>query len=931
MNPQPRRKMLSDDQAFRQHQCSAISSTIDRHDHDPETGMAVSRSGRVRKSLLWAAAGAMVACGGLAVQAQSVAPQPQCTTSGTTVTCRGDLSAGVAVDGGDGTYTSLIIKDLSNDIEPPQGTGAIKFTSTDDDININLDTGNFEITSMNEGSYGILAYGNADVNISTTGGILTTGVNSTAIQATASRNGNIDLLINSNINTSGTNSGGILANADGGGNIRIEINSDIETSGNDSPAIFAKAVGNGDIKIVQNSSIDTSGNSWDDGSDGIHAISENGDIMINSKQNIIVRGKATEAISATSHNGNINIYLNDSFISAANGNAIQLVGGRNNTLVINGKTTIYGGGIYQDNDINYRGADLRAGDGDETIINSGQLTMPGLIDLGGGKNTFKNKPGALFNSGKLIILGQGNSFINWGIFSPGDDSGVQSTILNGNFVSVRNSDYNVTIEPTIKNGIKNDRLVVNGTAYLRGGKVRVSSSKADYSGRYVILTADDGVKGRFFEVVDTLFMDNELNYSDKAVTLSSRRKGVGFCHYARTANQRAVCGRFHRYADNNRNIGRSTARSGILSSLQTSTSTANTEPSGHHQSHTQLELALLNQTTTEGLRAALDDLSGEVHASLKGALVDAGQTTVAAINRRISETASHPGPHTTTAGFADLSSLVDDQSGLWVTGYNSSGAIDATSNASLVEVNPDGILLGIDHELSEHWRFGVLGGYGRTGVDQPARFSSALVDTWSLGMYGGAESGASSFSFGTIYSGHAIDTSRSVRIDTFSEQLSASYDARSWQFFTEAAQQIQTGNLMLEPFAGLSSISLHTDDFRETGGEEATLTALSDASRTTFTTLGVRSAIELYDMAQVHAMVGWRHAFGDRTPSSPLGTPNSTADRVMGAPIQEDALVTELGLEASIFNAAVLGVAYNGRYGDGTADHGFKADLELRF
>ena len=141
---------------------------------------------------------------------------------------------------------------------------------------------------------------------------------------------------------------------------------------------------------------------------------------------------------------------------------------------------------------------------------------------------------------------------------------------------------------------------------------------------------------------------------------------------------------------------------------------------------------------------------------------------------------------------------------------------------------------------------------------------------------------------------------------------------------------MQVRELRLEPFAGVSHIRLETDGFSETGGTAA-LTASSETNSRTLTTLGVRSAMELKAMIQARGLVGWRHAFGDTDPSSTHMLSDSDPFTALGAPTAENAVVTEFGLEASLWDHAVLGVAYNGRYGDGVTVHGFNAGLKVTF
>ncbi|TGG87768.1 MAG: autotransporter domain-containing protein [Aphanocapsa feldmannii 288cV] len=967
---------------------SAISRPIHRHRHGPdavEAGWPVHGVGS--PPLLWAAALAMVFGGGLAGQACVI-------SSETAITCSGDLSSGVKIQvGSGGTYTSLLVTDLSSDIEPDKGVNGIEFTSKGSDIDMSVDTGEFDIKvrskpNPSSSTKAIYAYvkGDGDITLTAIGNIKTSGYVSRGIYAHTKGDGDIMITAIGNIKTSGNESKAISAYAEGNGNISIKTDNRTTNPDDQITGIFAKAEGDGDITVTTNNRIATSkeyvagiytfstgagnttiaanddiatfkdfstgilayavadgnvrisqfGNMATAGiiSDGIVAYTkgnDNSNIRISMNGDITTTGRVSDGIVVYAEdNSTISIELDNSTISAANGHAVRFEGGSENILVTNNDVTISGTGEFRRDGKDY-GIDVRGSDGNEKIVNVGTLTSRGRIDLGGGTNAFQNISGATFNSGESLILGEGNQFTNLGNLSPGGDKTVQHTTLTGDFVNKKTGVFTVTLDPT-KNATRSDQLIVNGTAYLERGKVQVNGAPYGHSDSYTILQASDGVIGRFYEVVDTMFVDNRLSYTGNSVELTSIWRGLALCHYARTANQRSVCGRFRRNPNNDRFSRQPTALSSGLASSQAS--------GNHHSPGSRLEQAILNQTTEKGLLAAYDDLSGEIHASLKGALVDAGQTTVAAISRRITANAGNVDPYTTTAGFADQSFLDqsfldDDQNSFWITNYRPSEEIDATANTAQMNTDVGGILLGIDRELNDHWRLGILSGYGQTTVNQAARLSSALVDTWSLGIYGGAEADTSSFSFGTIYSGHSIDTSRSVHIDTFSEHLSASYDAQNWQFFTEAAHQIKTGKLMLEPFAGLSSISLHTEGFSEVGGEEATLTASSDTSRTAFTTLGMRSAIELSDTIQARAMVGWRHGFGDRNPSSSLGLSNSSADRVMGAvtgaPIAEDALVTELGLEAGISGDAVLGLAYSGRFGDGVTNHGFKAALKLKF
>ena len=896
--------------------CSgARSDEVDREHWGADGAVAVSRLRIRRALLLWAAAGAMLFGGGLTAHAQVTTPEvpdvitpesDECTISGTTVTCRGDLSAGVKVADSTGTYITLILI-LNTDITLPeeQGRAAIYFGAyrQSGDIKIIVNTGAYRIITTGPAQDGIRAdtYYNDEadlpITIHMTGDIETHGIYSDGIEAYtdpdspvevtmdgkitttghgsigifAGSSGDVTVTLTGKITTEGDNSKGIMVTADdefeydydydSPGNVTVTVTGTIETTGERSEGILARAAGDGAVTISVTGNIETLGGCrvGDDCSDGISADSESG------------------VISITLHEGTI---------SSANGVGVRFKRGAQNTLTntltITDAVTISGGTF-----------DVLGEEGDEKIINAGTLTALGVIDLGGGTNAFDNQAGATFHSGTAVVLGAGNAFTNWGDLSPGGTDALQQTALTGNFVNQEEGTFTVTIDEA-----GSDRLDVIGTADLQGGTVSVTLLTDADAGTYIILTATEGVTGAFDDVIDTLFVDNRLSYGTGAggdyVELSFTVKE--FCEFAETANQREL------------------ACDG-LDSLDSGKA---------------IVQAVRALTTIAQARAAFEGLSGEVHVSLKAALVDAGQRQVGAINRRMATRFGNSESPAAPAGVGNPAWLADGRNGWWITGYGSGGGTDATPDTAPMDTALGGVLFGFDRALGKHWGLGLLGGYSNTDVTQSAHASSGAVQSWSAGAYGGAKVGAARLSVGAIYSGHALEARRAVDIADFSNRLAASYQARSWQVFGEAGYQLPIRSLLLEPVGGVSFVSLASDGFSETGGAAA-LRAAADTSNTTFTTLGVRSALALKDKAHARAMVGWRHAFGDTNPASTFTMAGSSPFTTMGAPTAADAVVTELGIDASFTDTAVFGMAYHGRYGAGTITHGFNAALKVKF
>jgi outer membrane autotransporter protein len=145
--------------------------------------------------------------------------------------------------------------------------------------------------------------------------------------------------------------------------------------------------------------------------------------------------------------------------------------------------------------------------------------------------------------------------------------------------------------------------------------------------------------------------------------------------------------------------------------------------------------------------------------------------------------------------------------------------------------------------------------------------------------------------------------------------------------------RIHTNRVAFEPFANLAYVNFRNDGFNETGGADA-LAGSKTTTDTTFTTLGLRASTDftLGGMtATARGMLGWRHAFGDTTPESNLAFTGSDPFVVLGAPIAEDALALEEGLDFKLTPHATLGISYNGQLASKAQDNAFKADVSFTF
>lgn len=348
--------------------------------------------------------------------------------------------------------------------------------------------------------------------------------------------------------------------------------------------------------------------------------------------------------------------------------------------------------------------------------------------------------------------------------------------------------------------------------------------------------------------------------------------------------------------------------------------------------------AVLGLPSDAAAQDAFDQLSGEVHASAKGMLLQDSHFLQDAVTARLraafgdsGKTASLPVMAYGEDGVQSVAADTD-RFAIWSQGFGSWGRTDSDGNAAAFDRSTGGLLVGADG-LAGDWRIGVVGGYSRTSFNADDRASSGDSDNYHLGLYGGTNWGAIAFRTGAAYTWHRISTSRSIAFQGFTDSLSADYDAATAQAFGELAYKTDAGPFAFEPFANLAYVNLHTDGFAESGGTAA-LTSGSSSSDATFTTLGVRASTDVTIggvAATARGMFGWRHAYGEVTPLSSVAFAGGDDFTIAGVPIARDAMLVEAGFDVQLARNATLGLSYAGQFGPDAFDNGFKANLGIKF
>lgn len=508
----------------------------------------------------------------------------------------------------------------------------------------------------------------------------------------------------------------------------------------------------------------------------------------------------------------------------------------------------------------------------------------------GGSGTFGS------GAGSVITIASG------GTLSPGNSIGTLT--INGDLILEAGSVFAVEVDAAGAS----DLVVVTGTATLAGSVVHIGPD-IGYKpfSSYRILTAGTGLEGAFDGVSSNFaFLTTDLvyDYLNYTVDLTLVRNDIDFAAKAASRNQRSVAGAIE-------GLGFGNAVYDAILTLPD-------------------DAALL--------QASFDQLSGEIHASAKGVLIEDSRFVRDAATARIRSAFGGIGAAALPVlaygeGGVELAPAVTDRFAFWSQGFGSWGSVRDDGNAAAFDRSIGGLLMGADAAFGDAWRAGLLAGYSHTNFDLDGPTGSGSSDNYHLGLYGGGQWGAFGLRGGAAYSWNRLDIGRAVSLPGLGDSLTAKYNAGTAQLFGEAAYRMDTAVASFEHFANLAYVNLRTDGFDEHGGAAA-LHGRSTTTDATFSTLGVRAQTEIAFGsvgATARGMLGWRHAFGDVTPEASLAFAGGNAFTVAGVPIARDAIAIEAGLDFAVAPNATLGLSYAGQIASGATDNGFKVDLSVRF
>lgn len=312
-------------------------------------------------------------------------------------------------------------------------------------------------------------------------------------------------------------------------------------------------------------------------------------------------------------------------------------------------------------------------------------------------------------------------------------------------------------------------------------------------------------------------------------------------------------------------------------------------------------------------RAALNTLSGELHASARAQLATQSDGIRLAALERLQYAPK------------------DESSGLWFDMLYSDAELNGKRGIATLDSQSRGLLLGADGYQQNGWRLGVLGGYQDSDMDLAARSSSAEVDSLYLGVYASRHWESNwHLGLGATFGQHQLQTQRHA----LGQTLRADYDASSWQAFAETGYRFESDNGWVQPFVGLSWLNQRNDSFTESGGSAALAVERTESS-TGFASVGVRGGAELGAdplPVRVQGSISWRHAFDDiDTVSEHRFLGGDSRFTIKGAPIAENTVVMDAGLVVPISENTDISFGYRGEHSDESEVQEGYIQMSVRF
>jgi subtilase-type serine protease len=553
---------------------------------------------------------------------------------------------------------------------------------------------------------------------------------------------------------------------------------------------------------------------------------------------------------------------------------------------------------------------LGGGTGGSLVIAQGVETLTGNNTFTG--STGISPAGALVLNGSLagsvldtgVLAGQGRvggGVVVTGVIAPGNGAGTYQTLtVAGNYLQNAGSNYLAQLD--LQQPGVSSQIVVNGKATLAAGAtfsiLPTQGQLFTKGARYTLLTADQGLAGTY-----TLAGNASLS---AVLAVTPVYDADHF--YLDVTQQQSLA-----------EVGQTRNQVATLTAIQAL-------PAGSLPFS-----AVANLPSDALIRAAADQLSGEIHATTQNVFLEDSRFVRDAVTTRLRQS----GPDGQNLDETSGQTVKTQANGVawWGQFVGSWGHHDGNGDDASMAHTLGGFLVGADLAAGANSRIGVVTGYTQTSINVNQRASNVSSNDVHLGIYAGTQLDAWQWSAGAAYTQHSLVTNRSIFLPDQDGHLRGSGEAGVAQVFGETDYRFQFKTFALQPFAQGAYVRLNTDGSQEQGSAMALLGSGGHRALT-YTTLGSHATTHFTfngDDFSAHASVGWRHAFGNVQPDATMAFANGDPFTVEGLPIARNALALDAGLDLHVNKSTTISLSYDGQIASHAVDSGFKGGFTWQF
>lgn len=546
---------------------------------------------------------------------------------------------------------------------------------------------------------------------------------------------------------------------------------------------------------------------------------------------------------------------------------------------------------------------------DGTLINNADM----------GASAFNVNAGTLAGSG---TSGQTTIGVN-GTHNAGMVGGIGAYNVNGDYI------MNGTLDVDLDDAGNSDVIRVVGNVSL-SGDLAINELPGAWSGTntYTLIDNDlnDGVNGTFGNVSNMLaFLDPTVDYAGgdgNDVVLTLTRNNTAFTSVATTPNQIATAGG--------------------VSTLDGSNPDSN------------IIVNAITGLTAAQAADAYDQLSGEIHASVGGALLERNGRVLDSIGDRIANawiiTGRHEAlltneklaasvrdgdstPEEEAAAYSDL--LNQNTLSFWAQGSGEWRTVSSDGNGAEQKTEAFDMLVATDLTSNDNVSMGMVSGYSWMQLDLDDRNSTAEVMTARSGAYLTYLQQNWQSSVVGSYAFHQIDTTRNIVFPGFNRTAQASYQAHDVSIASRFGYTGRLSQIFIHPFVGLNYTWQHRDGFSETGAGAANLVVEAEDSHSLKSTVGIKVAGEYRTRGATVATeieAAWHHEFGDVVGTSTQSfEEGSDLFTVRAAKPSRDTIELNLGMQARFDNGFGAYFNTNATVSGEERAHGTKAGMRMQF